>query len=291
MHTPYGRVEAKSGFVLSTLRPKGDVWDTLQNTFVTHNSLCSRNLWQSSDTLEHVTRIASRIAAASVGSTQPGQPVWHTSRCCSRRPPAGLQAGAWQRWPCHTLSNTAATAGGTAPLRFPLPASQLALLLVLHLVCRKTAHASGTCPQMESYALGDVFARSGYRPKPMVPLVDAQIQSFIEHGFLSIAASDLGPAFHAGVVAAAESLDASELVPGWSSNDCYPTIPQLGDLLTEPHVHGALTGLLGGGYAMHPHRHCHIARPGNNHQGIHQDSYEDDEQVRAVQLPRPIALT
>ena len=31
---------------------------------------------------------------------------------------------------------------------------------------------------------------------------------------------------------------------------------------------------------MHPHRHCHTSPPGNGDQGIHQDSYEDDSQVR-----------
>jgi len=31
---------------------------------------------------------------------------------------------------------------------------------------------------------------------------------------------------------------------------------------------------------MHPHRHCHYNFQNRKEQGIHQDSYEDDEYVR-----------
>ncbi len=36
---------------------------------------------------------------------------------------------------------------------------------------------------------------------------------------------------------------------------------------------GALTSLLGSGYYMHPHRHCHDTRPGSRAQDWHKDSY------------------
>ena len=132
---------------------------------------------------------------------------------------------------------------------------------------------------MEAHALGDVFAETGFAPKPIVPLEDAQIQFFIDNGYVAVRASELSDEFHQSVTAAAAELDASG-VRGWGSNDVFPIIPQLGEMLSEPHVHGALTGLLGRGYAMHPHRHCHTSPPGNGDQGIHQDSYEDDSQVR-----------
>ncbi len=170
-------------------------------------------------------------------------------------------------------------------------------------------------------ALGDVFAGTGHRPAPIVPLLDAQIQSFIEQGFVIVRASTLSPEFHATVLMLSapspfnstvighdyqrctgiqcrfdlpllnplippEQVTARAMAlreadkPGWSSNNCFPILPELGEVLKEPHVHGALTGLLGQGYAMHPHRHCHQSAHGNRDQGIHQDSYEDDSQVR-----------
>jgi hypothetical protein len=132
---------------------------------------------------------------------------------------------------------------------------------------------------VEARALGDVFARTEHAPQPIVPLVDEQIQGFIENGFITVRASTLSDEFHASVVEKAIALREAN-TPGWSSNNCFPILPELGDVLKEPHVHGALTGLLGAGYAMHPHRHCHQSSHGNRDQGIHQDSYEDDSQVR-----------
>ena len=41
-----------------------------------------------------------------------------------------------------------------------------------------------------------------------------------------------------------------------------------------------MTGILGSNYIMHPHRHCHYNFQNRKEQGIHQDSYEDDEYVR-----------
>ena len=49
-------------------------------------------------------------------------------------------------------------------------------------------------------ALGDVFAGIGHRPAPIVPLLDAQIQSFIEQGFVIVRASTLSPEFHKTVL-------------------------------------------------------------------------------------------
>ena len=106
-------------------------------------------------------------------------------------------------------------------------------------------------------ALGDVMATLNHTPQPIVPLDDTDIQHFIENGFVTVRASSLSDDFHAAVAAKSQALHDADDVPGWGSNDCYPVIDELGYLLKEPHVHGALTGLLGDGYAMHPHRHCH----------------------------------
>ena len=96
---------------------------------------------------------------------------------------------------------------------------------------------------MESYALGDVFAESGYKPASIVPLEDTQIQSFIENGathqfvtrrymelavaflrcgpagYIAVRASALPDVFHAGVVATADDLKLQD-APGWSVGGC-----------------------------------------------------------------------
>ena len=40
-------------------------------------------------------------------------------------------------------------------------------------------------------------------------------------------------------------------------NNILPMVPELQVVLESPEVQGALTGILGNGYVMHPHRHCH----------------------------------
>jgi hypothetical protein len=154
---------------------------------------------------------------------------------------------------------------------------------------------------------GDVSAAGAaakYSPRPMVPLGDADIQHFIRYGYIRIRPPTLGPEFHNGIAEISRTLNrgGTEYGRGWAGNDCYPAIPELGAVLSDPAVHGAITGLLGSGYALHPHRHCHVAEPGNKDQGIHQvrqdllaarmcgplradglvaqDSYEDDQATR-----------
>ena len=40
-------------------------------------------------------------------------------------------------------------------------------------------------------------------------------------------------------------------------NNILPLVPELQVVLESPAVRGALTSILGNGYVMHPHRHCH----------------------------------
>ena len=40
-------------------------------------------------------------------------------------------------------------------------------------------------------------------------------------------------------------------------NNILPLVPELQVVLESPEVRGALTSILGNGYVMHPHRHCH----------------------------------
>eukprot|EP01052_Picozoa_sp_SAG31_P042857 SAG31_NODE_6944_length_1841_cov_1.619977_2_plen_420_part_00 len=123
-------------------------------------------------------------------------------------------------------------------------------------------------------ALGDVAAAAGYRRQPLVPLSDAQVQRFVRDGMLEVQPATLPREFHAAVVAETRALDAAGDVC-WQGNGCFPTNPKLGVLLREPHVHGALTGLMGARYAIHPHRHCHASRPGTGEQALHQDCQDD----------------
>ena len=107
-------------------------------------------------------------------------------------------------------------------------------------------------------------------------LNDSQMQEFIVNGYVKVKAA-FTPAFHESVRAQAEEIFSTTGNPG---NDILPAIPQLADLFSHPAVTGALTSILGPGYAMHPHRHCHLTPPRQAGQRHHQDSYEDDQNVR-----------
>ena len=133
----------------------------------------------------------------------------------------------------------------------------------------------------ESHAFGDVFAATGHRPRPIAPLADADVQAFIRDGFLAVTPT-LDAEHHAALTRKVEALHREPDQPSvpWRGNDCFPALPELGAVLSDPVVHGALTGLLGAGYALHPHRHVHISEPGQPDQGIHQDTYEDDQATR-----------
>ncbi len=107
-------------------------------------------------------------------------------------------------------------------------------------------------------------------------LNDSQMQDFITNGYVTVKAP-FTPAFHETVRAQAEEIFSTRGNPG---NHILPAIPQLADLFSHPAVTGALTSILGPGYAMHPHRHCHLTPPRQSAQRHHQDSYEDDRNVR-----------
>ncbi len=110
----------------------------------------------------------------------------------------------------------------------------------------------------------------------MILLNNDQMQEFILKGFVTVHA-DLPPAFHELICSRAESIFAIAGNPG---NNILPVIPELAEIFAHPAVSGALTSVLGPGYAMHPHRHCHLTPPGRSAQSHHQDSYEDDRNVR-----------
>jgi len=107
-------------------------------------------------------------------------------------------------------------------------------------------------------------------------LDDQGMRDFIADGFVRVRA-DLPAAVHRKIRQRAEEIFDTEGNPG---NDILPKVPELHQVLEHPAVAGALTSILGPGYIVHPHRHCHLNPPASPGQNLHQDSYEADENVR-----------
>ena len=103
-----------------------------------------------------------------------------------------------------------------------------------------------------------------------------EMRHFVEAGYVTVQ-TGLAPAFHQGVRRAIDRVFAEEGNPG---NDILPKIPALWRILRDRAVVRVLEGVLGPGYWVHPHRHCHQNPPGSPGQQMHQDSYEQDQNVR-----------
>ena len=112
-------------------------------------------------------------------------------------------------------------------------------------------------------------------PAPVL-LTDTQIQDYLTHGYLVLRTGH-PDAFHQRVLRQIETLYATAGNPG---NDILPRVPDLYGILRDPAVDGALRSLLGADYLLHPHRHCHENPRGSGGQQMHQDSYENDQNVR-----------
>ena len=112
-------------------------------------------------------------------------------------------------------------------------------------------------------------------PAPVL-LTDAQVQDYLNHGYLVLHTCHPG-SFHRSVLRQIATLYATKGNPG---NDILPRVPDLYEILRDPVVDGALQSLLGADYLIHPHRHCHENPSGSDGQRMHQDSYENDENVR-----------
>mmetsp|Transcript_15151 Transcript_15151/g.38955 ORF Transcript_15151/g.38955 Transcript_15151/m.38955 type:complete len:609 (-) Transcript_15151:252-2078(-) len=98
-----------------------------------------------------------------------------------------------------------------------------------------------------------------------------QIAHFIAEGFLVLPPVPEEADVYARHFAAAERLgDTAEEL----GNNILPAMPELAPEVYEtPRVKGALTSLLGPGYAMHAHRFCHKSVPGRQQQTWHRDSF------------------
>ena len=107
-------------------------------------------------------------------------------------------------------------------------------------------------------------------------LTDSQVQAYLTNGYITVQTAH-PPAVHQNIHQQIETLFATEGNPG---NDILPKVPDLYQILRDPAVDGALQSLLGPSYLIHPHRHCHHNPCGSEGQGMHQDSYENDQNVR-----------
>ena len=107
-------------------------------------------------------------------------------------------------------------------------------------------------------------------------LSDEEVQRFVVDGCMTVQA-DYPQSFHASIYDQIETVFEEE---GNQGNNILPRIPQIGRVFEHPNVKGALTSLLGPGYIMNPHRHCHLNPPGRNGQRWHKDCYVYDHNVR-----------
>jgi hypothetical protein len=107
-------------------------------------------------------------------------------------------------------------------------------------------------------------------------LTDLEVQQFIVTG-CTIIHADYPAEFHVGILDKIETVFKEE---GNLGNNILPRIPEIGQVFAHPNVRGALTSLLGEGYIMNPHRHCHLNPAGSKGQNWHKDCYVYDHNLR-----------
>ena len=108
-------------------------------------------------------------------------------------------------------------------------------------------------------------------------LKDEQIRHFIVNGYVSVTA-DVPMHIHETIYDKTDELFAGATDFRGDRqhnplNNILPLVPELQVVLESPEVRGALTSILGNGYVMHPHRHCHP-----NFSGTTPIGKEDDEE-------------
>lgn len=103
-------------------------------------------------------------------------------------------------------------------------------------------------------------------------LTDEQIIQFITQGYL-VLNNELPDELHQKVMRQIHEVLHEEGNPG---NNILPRVPDIQKFFDTPVVKGALTGILGPDYYLHPHRHCHYNQPSNQNPGggeWHKDGY------------------
>ena len=92
-------------------------------------------------------------------------------------------------------------------------------------------------------------------------LNDEQIRHFIVNGYVNVTA-DVPTHIHETIYDKTDELFAGAADFRGDRqhnplNNILPLVPELQVVLESPEVRGALTSVLGNGYVLHPHRHCH----------------------------------
>lgn len=99
---------------------------------------------------------------------------------------------------------------------------------------------------------------------------------FVRDGHL-VVRTGLPDEFHQAIYAKIEAVFEKE---GNVGNNILPRVPEIQQVYDDPAVAGALQSLLGPGYIMNPHRHCHLNPPGGKGQSWHKDCYVFDHNLR-----------
>ena len=107
-------------------------------------------------------------------------------------------------------------------------------------------------------------------------LSDEQMRTYLTDGFV-VLKSRLPQEVHDHIHDRCDEIFSTTGNPG---NEILEMNPALRLVFADPVVKGALSSILGDGYFMHPHRHCHQNRSGTPAQRNHKDSYEEDVNVR-----------
>lgn len=98
---------------------------------------------------------------------------------------------------------------------------------------------------------------------------DDQMRGFIRDGYVVVDTA-LSSRHHQEIWDRIDNVFETEGNPG---NNLIARVPAIQKVFDDPKVNGALTGILGPGYYMHPHRHCHYRPPRSEGQMIHKDSF------------------
>ena len=126
-------------------------------------------------------------------------------------------------------------------------------------------------------------------------LNDEQIRHFIVNGYTNVTA-DVPTHIHETIYDKTDELFAGAADFRGDRqhnplNNILPLVPELQVVLESPEVRGALTSILGNGYVMHPHRHCHPnfagSTPSNKENGeerlmmpLHKDGHAGGKRPR-----------
>ena len=121
--------------------------------------------------------------------------------------------------------------------------------------------------------------------KPAAADLAARAQ-FVRDGHL-VVRTELPDDFHKSVYTKIEDVFEKE---GNVGNNILPRVPELQQVYDDPAVASALQGVLGPGYIMNPHKHCHLNPAGSKGQSWHKDCYVYDHNLRHPRFRWVLAL-